>query len=950
MKNFGQGTSVSRWQSMALLLTLIFVCNSPIPLLGQSRAQLHARFVRTADSLFALKKFDQAEFAFHQALVFNDTSRYVLKRLGEVAYELEEWKKFRDWFHQILEIDPSNQEAIAYLKNNPKVRRYFSAGDSLRKAQAFKAAEEVYKKALEIDPASKTALMGLGLIGYESRNWGLTKKWFKKILEGDIQDADANYYLTHSPDPKVRELAAEAERLRVQKKYQQAETRFRQALGIYQGAFEAFRGLGRIKFAENDWGEVKEWYKKVLDAQPQDLEAKYCLGVAYREDGKNRNTLEKLLQFRQSTKYLNAVIAADSTYRDVLYQRALLERRKKHYFEAIKWVVRQIDCKPELDRPHLEFFNFTRSFLRNVQPDSSITFLRNSAGNWAMFIWGELHRRHQRFALADSVFQNMLQQKSFINKTRILLSLVKLHVQQQNDSLANVFYQRALNSIHINLDAEFLFEDIKYLLTDAELQHFRNRQRVQDKKHFFKIFWLVRDPTPASNINYRMLEHYRRLIYAEKYFWQDDVHFFMNKTEDAGYLKFPEAYYLNDEFNDKGLIYIRHGAPDKIAATSGKNLPFNESWLYEARTDRPRLIFHFIVPESGARNNWRLTPAPPLYPDILADRLGWDSRLDVLYTEVTRKQFDQTGEDIMSRLAGMDVNVQGPLYEIGDQSKQTVQLAMSTDTHTWDQQQKIDIPFMAANFRAAHNQTRKDLYLAIPWDAFKSTDGNRACELEFGAVVYDSLLKEKAKFNTKSTFDSSQVIKKYVFLQHSFELEPMTHGLSCYVKGLSTPKIGAVNQRSATPRFEAERLALSDLVPAYLSPNGQGFSKFKQGDFAIVPNPTRRYKLTEPIFLYYEIYNLKKDAEQATDFEIEVQLQESDSQKKGGFLGLFGGGKKKAVAIKERRQGKDATAYEQISFDVSKLKAGEYDLIVKVKDRNAGQIAEKSILINLEKK
>ena len=59
-----------------------------------------------------------------------------------------------------------------------------------------------------------------------------------------------------------------------------------------------------------------------------------------------------------------------------------------------------------------------------------------------------------------------------------------------------------------------------------------------------KQFWIERDPTPATPINERLLEHWRRVAYARQ-------HFVYNHS----------SPYRTD---DRGIFHVKYGAPDKI--------------------------------------------------------------------------------------------------------------------------------------------------------------------------------------------------------------------------------------------------------------------------------------------------------------------------------------------------------------------------------------------------
>ncbi len=98
---------------------------------------------------------------------------------------------------------------------------------------------------------------------------------------------------------------------------------------------------------------------------------------------------------------------------------------------------------------------------------------------------------------------------------------------------------------------------------------------------------------PASQMNYRMIEHVRRVIAAEQDYYFDGVRSQVNNPDKLNFLSFPRVFELNDKFNDKGLVYVRHGEPDDRAFYVEGGAPLNETWVYYPRGQlNKKLIFH----------------------------------------------------------------------------------------------------------------------------------------------------------------------------------------------------------------------------------------------------------------------------------------------------------------------------------------------------------------------
>jgi GWxTD domain-containing protein len=85
-------------------------------------------------------------------------------------------------------------------------------------------------------------------------------------------------------------------------------------------------------------------------------------------------------------------------------------------------------------------------------------------------------------------------------------------------------------------------EDVRWIITDQELQSFKSMTNDEERDQFIEQFWLRRNPNPDSPENEYREEHYARIAYANE-------HFAAGKP---GWR------------TDRGHIYIAYGKPDNI--------------------------------------------------------------------------------------------------------------------------------------------------------------------------------------------------------------------------------------------------------------------------------------------------------------------------------------------------------------------------------------------------
>ena len=78
----------------------------------------------------------------------------------------------------------------------------------------------------------------------------------------------------------------------------------------------------------------------------------------------------------------------------------------------------------------------------------------------------------------------------------------------------------------------------------------------------------------------------------------------------------------------------------------------------------------------------------------------------------------------------------------------------------------------------------------------------------------------------------------------------------------------------AVSSFRGEALGLSDLeLAGQIVEAGEQTGKFQKGDLRVVPLPSKTFAKGQPVYLYYEVYNLSRDAFGQTRYRVEYRLK-----------------------------------------------------------------------------
>ncbi len=541
-------------------------------------------------------------------------------------------------------------------------------------------------------------------------------------------------------------------------------------------------------------------------------------------------------------------------------------------------------------------------------------------------------------------------------------------------------------------------------MTEDDLQLYETLDEPDEFKAFFRGLWARRDPMPARPVNTRLAEHYRRLLVAEEEYLYDGFRLWHSDPDRLGELTFPATYALNQEFNDKGLIYVRHGEPDEREVQVGDHMdyrsvpadadPFyspgehsylsgwlpNESWRYHGPEP---MDFHFVLAEGGSANNWRLSPVLTNY-QMLKAREHWGPRyyqmaqaaqmmagiqgektqeedastrgVAAFDEELSEEEIDELNAARADRridLGLLDTHTRS-FFEFEDlrtrmveESRRDVELALNTDRHTWDEEtETLEMPYMISAFRGENGRTEVEIDFALPIGQITAKSGaTSTVEVDVGYAVHDDDWNPVEETSEAKRLPTSPDEAAAVIDFFRFDLEPAPYNVSLYGSPLQTVQLGGYKLEYDVPDFSGNELAMSDLLMAdFVGPARSG-SRFDRGNVHISPNPILRYSTQQPVYFYFEIYNLTLNADDETDFEVEYVLKPEEPRKR--LFGLLGRSDEPAVAITEARSGADRSPIEHAAIDVSTVDPGSYTLTIRVRDKVTGLSVERSRSLEL---
>ena len=676
------------------------------------------------------------------------------------------------------------------------------------------------------------------------------------------------------------------------------------------------------------WEKALSLLRNRLDADTLDTESLYLRAVTYREMGIRKALLLRTRDWKRSTEDFERIIARDSSFRDVLFQYGLLKQYKKEFEPAFHLMHRQQQITEKKGYVEAAIFRMYRYYFSEHPPDAPDAWFTDNATVYTNYFRAEEVRRKGNLEEADALLSAQFDPTSELPVQPILLSRARIYYALHKPELAQGFVHQAIAAIKDEVGARLFFEDFKYILSNEEIERYKQIEEPAAFQRFFSNALEKRNPTRADEIDLRMHVHYERLIEAESLYtqYQPREAFRVikrtqrNQTADRD---FPHAYWLNGELGDRGLIFVRHGKPDDVAASVTESTDFIESWRYR----NPDLIFHF----EGHSGLGVLIPTLPNDISVLEAREVWGGGYALLSQSLRRRQ----GEDGTSRGRTYDLDIINYTNELFDQGIKDVGDGLTTDRYVWPGDLKhIDLPYMVSSFKTEDNKTQVEVHYAVPIGAALEgiTDSPDAFAMDVGYAVHDTLwnvLHKKLvpKSLAIDTYDDEDSVVDVV----RFVVPADSYHVNLHVGIDEVKRKGSYLFGYRVPDFSSNELLMSDIIPAMrIEPTEKSGSYVKNG-LEIYANPGRGFNKRDPLSLYYEIYNLSYNNNDQTNYSIRYTLEE---KKKGG--GLFRRKARSALSVEVDRMGDERVAIEYGELDVSSLKKGAYDLRVTITDKVSG--------------
>jgi GWxTD domain-containing protein len=426
----------------------------------------------------------------------------------------------------------------------------------------------------------------------------------------------------------------------------------------------------------------------------------------------------------------------------------------------------------------------------------------------------------------------------------------------------------------------------RFLMTPEEYETLTGESSYTQKR-ILTQFWGDLDPDPTTAMNERKLEHFARFIHSRLTFSVPE------KSVDGAKTK-------------RGEMYIRYGPPSSKeyvlgGSGSGRDVP-KWVWTYDYFDEPITLVFEDTF-------------------------LDGDFDFPFPSPEWTSSDYANNPSYLADMMRSSNPQVFG--LNIG--------------------QGIINFSYLPRQFKGSRGKTDLEVFLAIPVTEleFERNDDKANADISWRQIL---------RYPSWRIADSSLVARSYEIAASQMDNEtldmsdrlslssyPDTLNLAISLRDLRSNHVGIGKTGIRLKDFYTDKVELSDIVLARRIDKPPRKLDFKREDLRILSNLDNHYFAGEPVWMYFEFYNLRLGPDGKTSYTINQIITE---KKPGGILAAI----KETVAggelleIITSYEGSSIHTYENriLALELSELKEDDYTITIEIIDHISGESASVS--------
>ncbi|MGA1197077.1 MAG: tetratricopeptide repeat protein [Candidatus Latescibacterota bacterium] len=666
--------------------------------------------------------------------------------------------------------------------------------------------------------------------------------------------------------------------------------------------------LGDAYLSLGEWDDAKKAFEKALRLGDK-VRGHTGIGRVYAL--KNGRGMRAQYHFRRA-------LGEDPTYADAQYELAKLYERLRP-LDALEAFEKAIEMAPDHGDA---YFRQGQMLERNGERQQAMAAYEQQIevtpnhGD-ARYHFGRLLFTQGQHKEAAKIFAGLIATGGEV-ATKAYLEMALMSEIAQNYDSAQRLFETYIGQLPESERA--IFKDVSRVANKKELAQLEMVQG-DEKQKMIDRFWNSRDPAPLTRANERLVEHYRRVAFAL-------------------------SQYANCEkpWDDRGDVYVRLGHPDHVS-----------------RSDNIQIELDPYITRARERFATRLGPGfvPPAGHPVLPIEGRWEYWVYAEIEDGIEFVFENA---FGKRYTFADIPLSATFSEMGlllDMQGDLMLASIATKTPSRYRADfaklPIDFYYYPAGFRDEGDQTRLELYLGLPAsEVARLDDAQGLVVLERGVALYDSLWHEVHRVTDQLTFrsPSERQIQAGAFIPGVLPvmLNPGRYYMSLQVRDTRSGDSQVYQQTIDVDDFRRDDIfRLSDIELAFVVSPTQTEGQFVKNGLQVVPMSSKAFRRDQNAYVYFELYNLKRDAFGQTKYRVEYTVRTFQERAVpvrilrglGRLLRLVEDDQQIMIAYEQVGDQQDVPTF--VELDLKASEPGEQLIVVKVTDLLAEQEAQKEI-------
>jgi len=524
---------------------------------------------------------------------------------------------------------------------------------------------------------------------------------------------------------------------------------------------------------------------------------------------------------------------------------------------------------------------------------------RNALSSFDKVIQIEPQHHDAHFQLSILAYDNN-DLDSFIDHQR------KIIENNPNDKNARLFLGLGLHEINENEEAFEEFELAEGLMDEDERMVFESLDYILPKDEVKK---------------YQTLSGIEQERFVNNY-WKSKDPLYLTEFSERRLEHYSRIAYANLKFgipdmdiegweSERGRIYIRYGKPHKERRINPGAVGAKIIWYYPDYT--------FVFTDEYYSGEFKFI-----------DGLGLPGVPQIIDFEVIEEDVRKTYPE------GYEHNYGGELFAFN---------------------------YYTASFRGEDGNTDVEIYYSIPQNYIQYIPdrGRFSAKVRKGFFIFGEDWNDVKReiyideFSEDTYPDTSHIF--HILDQKNLEIKPGEYQLAIEIQDESSENTGISREMISVESFETDNLQLSDIVFAAKIDTEITKPEFSSRGLEIIPNPVRIYKTNQPLYVYYEIYNLRLTAPGISNYTVEYKINKYEEKGSpvarlfsgiGRLIGI--GDEKDEISTSYKYSGYNPTERQYLTINMKDAETGVYQLSLTVSDINSGQKAtkERTLLITGE--